>query len=213
VYQDDQLGDQIEAEMLYDILEKDIVPLFYDYGANGLPHRWVAKMKRSMAEVGPRFNTQRMVQEYNDATYRPCIERLNRLEDQGATGARQLADWLTRVRRAWSQVSFADVNSDARDGITVGEQVTFSAHVRLGELGPSDVTVQVCLGTTGPTDEITDYRIIDMEYGHAEEDGTHHYEVTTRFEASGLNGYTMRILPRHPELYRPVIPGLVRWAA
>jgi len=213
VYQDDQLGDQIEAEMLYDILEKDIVPLFYDYGANGLPHRWVAKMKRSMAEVGPRFNTQRMVQEYNDATYRPCIERLNRLEAQGATGARQLADWLTRVRRAWSQVSFADVNSDARDGITVGEQVTFSAHVRLGELGPSDVTVQVCLGTTGPTDEITDYRIIDMEYGHAEEDGTHHYEVTTRFEASGLNGYTMRILPRHPELYRPVIPGLVRWAA
>ncbi|MHB1318446.1 MAG: alpha-glucan family phosphorylase [Anaerolineae bacterium] len=212
VYSDDAAGDLVEAEALYDLLEKDIVPLFYDHGVNGIPHAWVAKMKRSMADVGPRFNTQRMLQEYHDGLYRPSMERLVRLEENDAVRARALSDWLARVRAAWAQVRFTDVRSDAHDGITVRQQVTFSTHVQLGTLGPADVAVQVCLGSADASGEITNYEIADMAYVRTEEDGAHHYEVSARFDTSGLNGYTIRVLPNHPDLHTMHISGLVKWA-
>ena len=212
VYRDDAFGDQVEAEALYDLLEKDIVPLFYDHGNNVIPHAWVAKMKRSMAGVGPRFNTQRMLQEYSDGMYRPSMERRNRLQAEDAAAARELADWLAHVRLAWPQISFADVRTDAHDGLTVRQEVSFSTHVRLGSLSPSDVAVQVCLGSADAAGEITDYRIQEMDYVRTEEDGSHHYEVKARFDASGLNGFTIRVLPSHPNLHSEHIPGLVKWA-
>ena len=212
VYSNAEFGDQVEAAALYDLLEKDIVPLFYDYGTNGIPHAWVAKMKRSMASVGPQFNTQRMLQQYDDALYRPSLERLTRLEKDNASAARELAEWLARIRVAWPGIGFSEVRSDAKDGITVRQQVVFGADVHLGTLDHSDVAVQVCLGSTDASGEITDYDIVDMAFVEAEADGTLHYEVTASFDASGLNGYTIRMLPRHPDLNTAHIADLVKWA-
>jgi glycogen phosphorylase len=211
-YRDDALGDQVEADALYDLLEKDIVPLFYDYGNNGVPHAWVARMKRSMADVSLHFNTQRMLQEYTDGLYLPAMERHARLEADDAAGARELADWLTRVRSGWSQIRFSDIRSDARDGMTVRERVSFAVKIDLGVLSPADVAVQVCLGSTDASGEITDYAVTDLSYVRRETDGTHLYEVDARFDSSGRNGYTIRVLPMHPALAAPHISGLVLWA-
>ncbi|MGI6368042.1 MAG: alpha-glucan family phosphorylase [Anaerolineae bacterium] len=211
-YRDEAYGDQVEAEALYDLLEKDIVPLFYDHGTNGIPHGWLQKAKRSMASVGPRFNTERMLQEYSGEMYRPAIERSQRLRADNAAAVRELASWLNRVVAEWPQIAIVDINSTARDGVTVREEVSFTAHVRLGALQPDDVTVQVCLGVADASGDITDSRAEEMQYVRQEQDGAHRYELQTRFDATGLNGYTVRVLPRHANLHTEHLPGLVRWA-
>ncbi|NLT74442.1 MAG: glycosyltransferase family 1 protein [Chloroflexi bacterium] len=212
VYEDENFGDQVEAEALYDLLEKDIVPLFYDHGSNGIPHSWVARMKRSMAAVGPRFNTQRMLYQYADSMYCPAIRRHARLGEHEAAGAISLTEWVRRLRAAWPQVRFTDIHSEAQDGISVRQELVFGCVVYLGALDPADVVVQVCLGRADAAGEITDYHIVDMVHSGTEDDGNHVYKANAQFDTSGLSGYTMRILPRHPDVLGAQLPGLVRWA-
>lgn len=211
-YKEDAYGDQVEAHSLYDLLEKDVAPLFYDRGNNSVPHGWVALMKRSIASVGPRFNTNRMLQEYADQLYAPASERYTRLAEQSAQGARDLAGWLGRVRDAWSQVHLVDIESSAGVGVTVCDEVEFRVRVALGPLSADDVTVQVCLGSAGAQGRIEDYDAITMAAQGRTDGGLEEYVVRAQFGKSGLNGYTVRVLPRHPHLATPHVPGLVRWA-
>ena len=211
-YADDAYGDEVEAHVLYDLLEKDVVPLFYDRGHNSVPHGWVGLMKRSMASVGPRFNTQRMLQEYADLLYTPSVERYVRLADEGGKAARELSQWLQHVGEGWSQIRLVNVESSAEDGVTVRDEVAFTVHLALGSLSPGDVTVQVCLGITDAQGQIVDYDTIPMEPQGQTDDGLERYTVLARFNWSGLSGYTVRVLPNHPNLATTHLPGLVLWA-
>ncbi len=211
-YADDAYGDEVEAHLLYDLLEKDVVPLFYDRGNNTVPHGWVAMIKRSMASVGPRFNNQRMLQEYSDLLYVPSVKRYLRLAAEGGQAARELSQWLQRVREGWSQIHLANVESSAQDGATVRDEIEFTAHLALGPLSAEDVMVQVCLGTMGPTGQIMSYDTIAMEHQGQTEDGLVRYGVRGRFGRSGLSGYTVRVLPSHSDLATAHLPGLVLWA-
>ncbi len=212
LYQDDAYGDEVEANALYDILEKDVVPLFYDRGNNSVPHEWIALVKRSMASVGPRFCTNRMLREYDEQYYAPAIARYGRLQADGAQGARELAGWKRRVREAWPGVRIVDIASSAQNGVTVRDQAEFRARVQLGALSPEDVTVQVCLGRISPQGTLAAFEAIDMHYEGTNADGEALYRVQACFPSSGLSGYTVRVLPSHPELATPHIPGLVLWA-
>ena len=211
-YADDAYGDEVEAHLLYDLLEKDVVPLFYDRGNNTVPHGWVAMIKRSMASVGPRFNNQRMLQEYSDLLYVPSVERYLRLAAEGGQAARELSQWLQRVREGWSQIHLANVESSAQDGATVRDEIEFTAQLALGPLSAEDVMVQVCLGTMGPTGQIMSYDTIAMEHQGQTDDGLERYGVQAHFHRSGLSGYTVRVLPSHPDLATAHLPGLVLWA-
>ncbi len=212
VYQDDTYGDEVEANALYDLLEKDVVPLFYDRGNNGVPHDWVALVKRSMASVGPRFNTNRMLQQYLDQLYTPAMERYAHLDADGARAARELAQWQQRLQAAWGGIHLVEIASSARDDVTVRDEIEFRARLQLGALTPDDVCVQVCLGRTGATGAIEAFDAIDMAYQGADDGGHSLYQVRARFAESGLSGFTVRVLPHHPDLATPHIPGLVLWA-
>jgi starch phosphorylase len=212
IYQDDAYGDEVEANALYDMLEKDVVPLFYDRGNNSVPHGWVALIKRSMASVGPRFCTNRMLQEYADHLYHPAMERYAQLDADGAQAARELAQWLQHVRAAWPGIRLVDIASSARDDVTVRDEIEFRARVHLGALSPEDVSVQVCLGRTGAQGGIQEYDAIEMAHRGTDDGGHALYQVGARFVKSGLSGFTIRVLPRHPGLATPHIPGLVLWA-
>ncbi len=211
-YADEAYGDQIESEALYDLLEKDVAPLFYDRGNNGVPHNWVAKVKQSMQQVGPAFSAQRMLQDYAEQLYTPALERFVHLAENDAQRARELAAWMARIRQSWGHIRLFDLSSEARDGMTVLEDVDFEVSVDLGALGPADVVVEACLGATGPDGHIQDHRVAEMSPVHV--DGSiYRYKVTTRFDRSGQNGFTIRVLPSHPDLTTSFVPGMVLWAS
>ena len=110
-YDNQEYQDQVESEALYHILENDVVPLFYDRDAAGIPRGWLAKMKASMKRLSPVFSTNRMVAEYAERFYFPAANRLIRLAgDKGRV--RSLMEWRERLHAHGSEVKITQVDVD-----------------------------------------------------------------------------------------------------
>jgi starch phosphorylase len=212
-YEDDNYGDAVEAEALYDLLERDVIPLFYERGYDGLPRNWIAKMKNSMREIGPVFNTQRMVEEYARRLYAPEAQRYLALNADQQQKAKDLASWLQRIRQRWGQIRITAVHSDAQDGLPVGAKINIQALVSLGELQPEDVLVQVYYGPVSAQGDVVDYQISEMVSEGRDSNGQYIYSAPINSTRSGLHGYSLRVLPKHEALDNPHVPGFVVWSS
>ena len=106
----DGTGDAREAELLYDLLEREVVPLFYRReGMGDLPRPWIKKMKHAIAKLVPTYNTARMVRQYTARFYVPAIKLARKLTDDELASAKALTAWKDRVRGAWQGVSVEDI--------------------------------------------------------------------------------------------------------
>ena len=213
VYADEAYGDRIEAEALYDLLAKDVAPLFYDRASRGsVPRNWIAHMKSAIREITPRFSAHRMVQEYCEELYLPAEARYRHLAADECAHGRALAQWMQHLRSHWGGIRFESIESDAHDGLTVETDIGVRANIHLSELTPDDVTVEISFGTIRPDGTINRSESAAMEGKATEREGVYAYEGTIRCGQSGLHGYSLRILPRHEDLSHPHIPGLVIWS-
>jgi starch phosphorylase len=207
VYQDD-----VESRAIYDLLEQEVVPLFYTRSSDGLPRGWLRRMKRSIASLCPVFNTGRMVAEYTAFSYLPSAARYRRLTANELKGAKQLAGWRRSLLRGWHQVKVSDVSADGADPLHVGGELHVHARVHLGPLSPDDVQVQLFHGLVDNLGEIPHPATVTMKAdGRAGEGGAWTFQGTIPCRASGQHGYVVRVLPRHGDLASPFEPGLVCW--
>ncbi|MBC7338204.1 MAG: alpha-glucan phosphorylase, partial [Clostridia bacterium] len=127
--------------------------------------------------------------------------------------AKELAAWRLRVQRRWGELRIVSVEADAQDGIPVTAQVDVTAHIYLGALGPEDVSVRAYAGSVNAEGELEEYTVVPMVPIGQDEQGNHIYRGTITLSKSGLQGYTVNVLPRHPSLKSPYIPGLTLWAS
>jgi glycogen phosphorylase len=213
IYDDPDYQDQVEAEALYDLLEGDVIPTFYDRGEDKLPRRWIERMKASIGNLCHFFNTHRMVREYTERFYLPAAERQGQLMADGMARARALAAWKERVRDRWSRVRIESVTAGSLDGIQVNSEIQAQAEVSLGALTPDDVSVELYVGLVNADNELVGARAIPMLPVGDGRDGRHRFEASSVVCCrSGLHGFTVRALPRHPDLIAPILPGLIVWA-
>lgn len=201
---------EIESRMIYDLLEREIAPLFYDRSADGLPRGWVERMKNSMRTLAPIFNTNRMVLEYTRRFYLTAGLRASELAADGQARAKALAAWTTKLRADWPNVAVTAVEAEST-GLDVGDKQAVTARVVLGGLTPDDVTVQVYHGAMDSSGQIVEAAVVDLKQT-GESDGTWSYTGQVTCSASGLRGFTVRVIPRHADLPDPMRLGLVRWA-
>ncbi len=211
-YDNPDYQDQVEAETLYDLLEHDVVPMFYERGRDGLPRKWIARMKDSIGALSHFFNTNRMVAEYTDRFYIPAAKRFEALLNDDLTRAKALAAWKGRIAHNWSNIHIASVNGSLPSEIKVGDTFVAQAEVQLGALTPEDVTVELYLGLVNPSAEITRGRATPMHVVKQVRDGAYLFEADAQCAMSGLHGYTVRVLPSHPDLVTPFLPGFIKWA-
>jgi len=211
-YDNPDYQDQVEAEALYDLLERDVVPTFYERGADGLPRRWITRMKASIGALCHYFNTHRMVGEYTTRFYLPAASRYQQLTADGTARAKALAAWKARVQASWPQVRVDSVETASFTELKAGDEVQVQARVRLGALTPDDVSVELCLGRVNDRGEIVAAQATPMLPVGPAGDGSWHFAASIVPGQSGLHGYTVRVLPRHADLTTPFIPGLIVWA-
>jgi len=210
-YADNDLQDEIESKALYDLLEREIIPTFYERGRDGLPRDWIRMMKCSIRDTGKRFCCHRMLMEYTERYYLPALGNAARLRTDGFDLAKDAADYLELARREWHGVAVEDIHTDARPVMERGDTVGVSARIRLGALRPEQVLVELYHGPLSSTGEIYSPERVEMKAGKSH-GGAHDYAVSVGCQATGQHGYSVRVLPRHPGLVHPFIPGLVRWA-
>ena len=162
VVRDPATRDRLEAQALYEVLEREVVPLFYDRGPDGLPRGWIEKMLASIQSVAPAFNTHRMVKEYVHRFYVPAAQRAARLAADGMARARVLARWKAETAAAWGEVRVEEVRVLNGDQMRLGQAFEVEAAVRLGRLRPADVVVELCLGRVDPKGELADCEVLPM---------------------------------------------------
>jgi len=203
--------DQVEAEALYELLERQIAPVFYERRADGMPMKWIGIMKASIAKLCPEFNTHRMVKQYAEAYYLVTHRRYLNLNAEESLRARRLAEWLTRVQTAWPGLRVEAVKHDVSE-IRLGEQIPLSARVALNALAPEDVAVEVVSGSINAVGEITNPETIPMGYAGKDVSGADLFQAVLKpTTKTGMHGYAIRVLPRHPDLISSFLPGLITW--
>jgi glycogen phosphorylase len=143
-YGDNPSHDAAEAETLYNLLEREVIPEFYARDQNGIPAAWVARMRHSMAQLTPRFSTNRAVREYTEQLYLPAaIAYRERAADKGASGV-QVVRWRRALDEKWAALSFGEVSV-----VSIDAQHTFEVHVHLDQLDPGAVRVELYADADG----------------------------------------------------------------
>ncbi len=211
IYQDPSLQDAVEAKTLFDLIENSVVPAFYNTGADGIPRAWTAMMKKTLKGTLARFNTNRMLAEYLEDFYLPALAHSRALAADGSAGSRAMAAWKARVRAAWKDVRIGDVAADAgADTFTVGDMIPVTVSVDTGGLSPEDLAVEIQHGTAGGDGYITERRTTRLAPSGQREAGAIFTGMIPCGD-SGRFGFTVRILPFHPDFGRILEPGLIRW--
>jgi starch phosphorylase len=212
-YDDSNYQDQVEAEALYGLLEQEVVPAFYDRGSDGLPRRWIARMRASIQTLCRFFTTHRMVGEYTERYYLHAAGHYAQLTADGLVRAKALAAWKARLQKNWSRVRIEAVGGDSIKDVQAGGEFRVQAKVHLGALVPDEVAVELYMGHVDAAGEIMEAESTPMQPVGPKGEGTYLYQASAvTLCGSGLYGYTLRVLPRHPDLTTPFLPGLIVWA-
>lgn len=209
----DEERDDAEAAALYDLIEHQLVPKFYDR-EGGIPTAWLGMVRHTMTELGKKATSDRMVRDYVERLYVPAAAHDVALRADGFAEARAVAAFVTRVKDAWGRVSVASVDSSGiPQQAQAGDILEVRADVRLDGLSPDDVAVELLYGATNEDDALArDHSVYRLSRG-AVVDGVTAFTGTLPLTVTGTFGYTVRVRPSHPTLVSPVELGLVTYAS
>jgi starch phosphorylase len=209
-YEDQGLQDEVEGKALYDLLEREIIPLFYTRGMDGLPREWIRMMKTSMNRVGKGFSSHRMLLEYTNSFYAPALEASSAFAAKGYGLAREMAAYVKKLEENWQAVKVEEISSSSQSVLKVGDTISIRARVRLAGLTSDDVAVELYYGPVSSQGEFMEPNRREMTPCGKEGQSTV-YCIDVVCQTTGKKGYTLRILPKHKALAHPFLPGLVKW--
>jgi starch phosphorylase len=195
--------DSAETEQLFTLLEQQVVPEFYDRDVEGIPRAWVARIRASLAQLTPRFSSNRMLAEYLEQFYLPAAAGYRRRIDRNLRIARELRQWIRELRRLWPGIHWGNVEVAPRDG-----RHEFRVQVYLGELTPDAVAVEVYADPRGAQDAGSH----PLRRDHALSGAAGGYLYVGEVPGDrAATEYTPRIVPAHPEALVPAEARLIRW--
>lgn len=202
--------DELEAAALYDLIDHEVSDRFYDRAADGLPRRWLEMVRHTLTTLGPKVLAGRMLRDYVVGLYTPAAVAARELSADSHTQAKAFAAWRLRVTKAWPGVRVEHVEaSGVGDTPEVGASLELRATVALGELDPSDVSVQAAYGRVGPHDELIHPSYLTLTVDGFGDDGKAHFNGAVPLDRTGAFGYTVRVVPHHPLMAAPAELGLI----
>jgi starch phosphorylase len=200
---DDPSWDAIEADALYDLLEREVIPEFYTRGSDGIPTAWVNRIRESMARLTPRFSTTRTVREYTERYYiSAAAEYRSRVENKAALG-KQIVQWKRGLDQKWATLRFGELKV-----ATYGQEHVFEVQVYLGDLDPTTVRVELYAdGASGGALVRQDMRSIRQLIS---EPGGYVYSGTVS-AARPPGDYTTRVMPHGDGVAVPLEEARILW--
>ncbi|MGV8895894.1 MAG: alpha-glucan family phosphorylase [Rhodoglobus sp.] len=202
--------DKLEAESMYDLIEHQIAPRFYDRGADGIPTRWVDSIRHTLATLSPALSADRMVREYVERLYIPAATASKTISANGYQPARELAAWKSRVTAAWPKVHVTHVESGGVDSVPqVGDELHVRATVDIDGLDASDLSVEVIYGRARESDALEDIQHAALELMPSRPGQPKVFAGTVPLSRAGGFGYTVRVVPQHPLMASASELGLI----
>lgn len=212
-YNDQNYQDELDAATIYNMIESEIAPMFYDVDSStGISGKWIKYVKNTVAMVASNFTTNRMLSDYLEKYYIPLARRANSLKEDNFSNARDIAHWKRKMRREWDAVevqSFVKLDS-SHQSVQLGETFISEAVVSIGELSPDEIGVELIIATAGKGNEIKieeKYEMKPVEF----KDGIARYQVEIIPERAGQFQLAGRIYAKNPQLPHRQDFDLVRW--
>jgi starch phosphorylase len=203
-HDDDPAWDAEEAEKLYDLLEYEVIPEFYNRNEKGIPAAWVMRMRESMARLTQRFSSTRSAQEYMEKHYIPAAEKYHKRAEDNAKFGKQLVVEERLLQQKWNDIYFAEVKVDVND-----TRYVFEARVHLGNLSPDLVQVEIYADARGSSKLVKNKMILirAAEISSAE---PHVYQLEIDADRP-VNYYTARIIPNQQRFSTPLEIQNILW--
>jgi glycogen phosphorylase len=200
---DDPAWDASEAEALYGLLEREVVPEFYSRDDHGIPLGWVRRMRESMARLTPLFSTNRVVRQYTEEHYlSAALAFEERAKNQGAMGV-DLLNWRTQIAKHWSTVRFGSATVEEKNG-----QLLFQTQVYFNDLDPGSVNVELYAdGQNGSAPSR-----VPMNRGERLVGSANGFLYTAAIPSTrAAAGYTPRVIPQHSGASVPMEAPFILW--
>lgn len=205
--------DEVESRLIYEGIEKELVPLFYNRGEDKLPRGWISMMKNSMKKLGPVYNSHRMVEQYSKKFYFASHEKRMALMKNNWEKGKEFSKWKSRLYDNWHKVTFLSISEEEKNGdLKVGLKYPILAEIELGELTPDDVDVQIYYGKFDDGIQGTKSFVNMSHIVKKTKSSKYIYRGEINCKDTGQFGFTLRLLPKHPMLINQFELGLIRWA-
>ncbi len=204
--------DDVESAALYDLIEHQVAPRFYQRDEDGLPQRWVQMVRHTLSTLGPKVLATRMVNDYVDRLYTPAAVSERHIAADGFAAAKRLASWRADVLQAWPGVRVLHVDSFVDGDPVLGGTLRLRAEVQLNGLRPEDVDVQTAFGTVDAEDRLSAVQTASLRLVEVP-DGVARYEGNVTLQRTGPVGYTVRVLPCNDLLATPAELGVAATAS
>src|SRR5207249_3722916 len=208
-----EFQNEVDSGSLYQLLENQIIPLYYAKPDGKLPLAWLQLMRESIRSVTPVFNTHRMLKEYAERLYIPATKSHEDFSRDNCQAATQLSQWKAKIRKDWPQVRIHDVQVDNKDrqNIPVGESLQVSASIHLGAVDPKHVRVEAYHGES-ENGGIKNPAVTILNESSQNGDGSYIYQGSVPASESGAYGFSVRVVPTHPHLMQTHELRLITWS-
>jgi starch phosphorylase len=207
--QDHDRRDEVEAQAIYDLLDKQVLPRFYEVDKDGIPTRWVEMVRHTLRVTGPKVLATRMVRDYVQDLYVPAAGSARTLAAGGYETARNEAAWRSHLLDNWHGVRVVHVEATGvGDTPEIGSSIHLRAEVELPGLTPGDVLVEAAFGRVDDADGLHEVTTVPMKHDGTE-GSRHWFTATVPLERTGAFGYTVRVLPHSEHLADPAELGVV----
>jgi phosphorylase/glycogen(starch) synthase len=212
VYENQEFQNELDAQMIYNILENDIVPLFYKRDENNIPNGWIEYMKNSIAEIAPQFTTKRMIDDYKRKYYDKLYQRSELLRKDECRLAIAISDWKKNIQKSWDELEVisAKFPDYEKNPMNLQEDFTGEIEINLKHLNPTDVGVDVIISNQSKSaknviSEKYTAELIEVKNNVAK------FIVKGSPQKSGFYNYAIRIYAKNELLPYPQDSGLVMW--
>ncbi len=211
-YDNQEYQDQLDAATIYSLLENEIIPLYYAKNEKGYSTEWIKTIKKSIAEITPRFTTKRMIDDYIERFYNPLAKRFAMVSDDNYAKARELAAWKTNMARHWNDIELVNLsvyNVD-NDHLAIGDYVSCKAEVDTHGLVDNSIGIEVVVTYCG--DDGQEHILYTDELNIVKVEGSHlFFEQEHQMNRGGLFKYAFRMFPKNADLPHRMNFCYVRW--
>ncbi len=210
-YEDWEYQDMVESQALYNLLENDVIPCFYERKNGNIPERWLKKMKSSMKMAMRDFCSHKMVKKYERLFYLPAAGRLNELIADEAKEAKHLNALQGRLYTHWGTILVSRPVRDNEGPFRVGESFHVTTEVSMGDLLPEEIEVELYYGNLKSTNTLEAGHLKKMTVEKELGDGHYTYGCFLSCDVAGRYGFTARVTPHGDDMIKNT-PGFLTWA-
>ncbi len=212
-YDDQNFQDELDAATIYNIIENEIAPTFYDVNpVSGLPVDWIKIIKNCVAQVACNFTTNRMFNDYIDKYYNPLYKRSTKLIESDYQQAREIALWKRKMRKGWEQLEIRETSfmDDAQGQLLLGKEFKSYVKVFVGDMNPKDIGFELVYARQNAKERYIKEGVFPFEFSKIE-DGVATYTANILPNSTGAYQIAGRIFAKSDKLPHRQDFELVKW--